>query len=343
LKGTKYDPEWAKVENAETSMIRLTSLKYPSHHLYFTNKSFTSDEKYIVFVSERGDGFNLYRMNRETFSITKLTENRNLDYFPFISWQKDKVFFGEKSELWYIDLQSLEETKLLSANELVGKPVRKISGTFQSYDGRKLIAFYEADNDYGLILLDLASQEARIIVRGQQPVRHCQFCPLDSNLILYAHEGEWATIKTRMWLVRADGSDNHPVRKQASEEEVGHEFWANTRKRIYFTVYRGKKSEIRWFDIESQEEKTLLAIDNCHAAINAKDTLLVTDNNRGAANELFLIDLHTKQPRILCHSKMLWKNGRFHPHPTFSPSSKEVIFTSVREGTPAVYLAKLAK
>jgi len=359
MKADTFTFQFQEMENKGSAkrVTRVTDLAAPSNHLYFTQRSFTPDGKKIIFLSERDGGFNLFSLDIETGSVLQITEGRNLGYFPFISWDGGRIIFGEGPNLWMVDLQSLEETKLLDVGEMIGRTVTKVAGTYQSHDGSRVVCFYESPgaaapgggpsgavgqkSSYGLVVYEMDNGESRVIVEGEQPVRHCQMCPLDSGLVLYAHEGNWETIQTRMWLVRTDGSDNHPVRKQVAGERVGHEFWANTSKTVYFTIYRGEDSEIRTIDLETQKEELVIAIDNCHAAIDPADRFLIADNNRGSADELFLIDLATKQTQVLCYPRMSWKTGRFHPHPTFSPKSDRVIFTSDFEGTAAVYVAEL--
>jgi oligogalacturonide lyase len=349
MKGDTFAIQFQEIEDKGTAkkVTRITDLAAPSNHLYFTQRSFTPDGKTVVFLSEREGGFNLYGLDMASGKAVQITEGRNLGYFPFVGWGGNQVFFGDGSNLWLVDLKTLDEKKLLDVGEMIGRKVTRVGGTYQSYDGSRVVCFYEspgadgARSSYGLVIHELDNGESRVIVEGEQPVRHCQFCPQDSRQVLYAHEGKWETIQTRMWLVRTDGSDNHPVRKQVEGEQVGHEFWANKSKIIYFTIYRGETSEIRKMDLGTQKEELVLAIDNCHAAIDPSDRYIIADNNRGNANELFLIDLTTRQSRILCYPRMSWKSGRFHPHPTFSPSSDRVIYTSDFEGTPAVYIAEL--
>ncbi len=349
MKGDTFTFQFQEMENKGSArrVTRVTELTAPSNHLYFTQRSFTPDGKKVIFLSERNGGFNLFSLDIETGSALQITERRNLGYFPFIGWDGRRIIFGEGSNLWMTDMQSLEETKLLDVGEMIGRAVTRVGGTYQSYDGSRVVCFYESPgaggqkSSYGLVIYELDNGKSRVVVEGEQPVRHCQFCPLDSSLVLYAHEGKWETIQTRMWLVRTDGSDNHPVRKQIEGERVGHEFWANTSKTVYFTIYRGEESEIRTINLETQQEELVIAIDNCHVSIDPADRFIVADNNRGNADELFLIDLATKETRLLCYPRMSWKNGRFHPHPTFSPNSDRVIFTSDFEGTPAVYVAEL--
>lgn len=338
-----YKPEVIKDDGISPKVTRITEMKYSSHHLYFPNPSFTRDDSKIVFQANNEGGYDLYCLDLKQNRIRQLTEGRNLDHFPFISWDGKKVYFGDGPSIWVLDLESLEEKQLLHAPDLVGKPVKKASGTFPSYDGKRLVCFYEAEADYGLIMIQLDTGESKIIVRGEQPVRHCQFCPMDNDLLVYAHEGKWHTIQNRMWLVNYDGSNNRPVRKQVEGEQVGHEFWANKSKKVFFTLYREDGNYIKNYDVDKNEEETIIKIDNCHSMIDPNDRFVAADNNHGKADELFLVDIETRKAHVLCYPKMSWAKGtaRFHPHPSFSSKGDKVIYTSDAGGSAAVYVAEI--
>jgi len=322
-------------------VVRVTDLRWPAHHVYFTQRSFTPDDKSLIVLARKGDGFDLHRIDLDNGEMIRLTEGRSLDYFPFPAWDGESVVFGHGSSLWRVGLRDQREQELANVSDLVERAVTKVGGAYQSYDGARIVCFYEAKPEFGLVVYEAATAKARAILKGSQPVRHCQFCPLDPHLLVYAHEGNWETIPDRMWLIRSDGSDNRKVRDTPKGERVGHEFWANKSRTVYFTVYRGEASEIRVKNLDTGVESLVVALDNCHAAIDPTDRYLVADNNRGKADEMFLVELATRKVEILCYPRFSWKESRFHPHPTFSSRGDRVVFTSDVEGNAAVYLARL--
>jgi oligogalacturonide lyase len=60
---------------------------------------------------------------------------------------------------------------------------------------------------------------------------------------------------------------------------------------------------------------------------------------------LYLIDPRAKSEEILCrHGSSFKPYGNAqdcHPHPSFTPDSKAVVFCSDREGRPAVYIVEI--
>jgi Tol biopolymer transport system component len=322
-------------------VVRVTDLRWPTHHVYFTQRSFTPDDKSLIVLCKKGEGFDLHRIDLESQEMVRLTEGRSFDYFPFPSWDGKSVIFGNGPSLWRVGLADQDEEELVNVSRLTGQTVTKVGGAYQSYDGARVVCFYEAKPDFGLVVYEMATRTARVIIHGGQPLRHCQFCPLDPHLLVYAHEGSWDTICDRMWLIKADGSENRKVRETPAGERVGHEFWANGSRTVYFTVYRGEASEIRVKNLDTGVESLVVALDNCHAAIHPRDKYLVADNNRGKADDMFLIDVATKKIEVLCYPRFSWKESRFHPHPTFSTKGDRVVFTSDVEGAAAVYVASL--
>lgn len=332
-------------DNGESPHIsRITDSDFVCNHLYFTNRSFSSDDQKIFFESEKDGGNNLFCLDLAKGEVKQLTEGKNLDYFPYPSVDDKVVFFGDGPFIRSVNIETAEEKMLLDACELTGRIVTKCSGTFPSRDGKKLVCFYESASEYGLIVINLQTGQAKVILRGEQPVRHCQFCPMDSDLILYAHEGDWSKIRARMWLINADGSNNRRVRSHddGEAEQAGHEFWGNTSRMLYFTIRRAGKVYFSTSNVDTGEETTLFTLDNEHGAISLDDRYIVADNRYGDG-QMHIIMLETNQIKTLCYPKMSWlKNmSRFHPHPTFSSKGDKVIYTTDGYGKPGVFVADM--
>ena len=325
-------------------LVRITDPAYACNHLYFHNRSFTPDDKKIIFESTRDGGNNLFELDLSDNSVRQLTEGYQLDYFGYPSRDGKKVFFGADGCIKTVDLETLEEEIIVRAQDLVGPKVTKCSGAFPSWDGKKLVCFYEADPDYGLIVTDLATREAKIIIHGEQPLRHCQFCPNDSNLLVYAHEGTWEKIQARMWLIHADGSGNRRVRDHddGDYEAAGHEFWGNTGKRLYFTVRREGKVFFSYFDVTENKEVTMFELDNEHGTVTQDDRYVICDSKRGNG-EMYIVKIETGEVRVLCYQKMSWLKtmSLYHPHVKVSYHTNKAIFTSDGFGKPGVFVADI--
>lgn len=344
-----YNPVVYEDRGVSPKVTRITDETWIANHLYFTNCSFTPDDKKIIFESEIDGGNNLFCLDLEKNEIKQLTERRILDYFPHPSRDGKKVFFGEGRYVMSVDIETCEEEILLDANELVGHDVYKCSGTNPSWDGTKLINFFEAAPDYGFIVTDLITGQSEIILRGDQPVRHSQFCPTDSNLILYAHEGKsWD--KTRMWLIDADGSNNRRVRIDPDGDAVHcfHESWSHHEKVVYFTmrIRAENKTYFTRRNIETNEETIMFPLDQFHMSISPDDTMIAGDNKEGD-RQIHIINMANAEVKSLCYPNMSFRGGpiasRFHPHPTFNNKGDKVIYSTDGFAYPGVFVAEVPK
>ena len=169
----RYTPQRMQDGGITPNLVRLTDPQDTCNHLYFHNRSFTPDDKTVIFQSTRDGGNNLFAMELASGQVRQLTQGYQLDYFAYPSRDGKKVFFGAEGCIKTVDLETLEEEIIVRAQDLVEEKVTKCSGAFPSWDGKKLVCFYEANPDYGLIVTDLATREARIIIHGEQPLRHC--------------------------------------------------------------------------------------------------------------------------------------------------------------------------
>lgn len=348
MKGQKltFTPQAMESHGVGRNMLRLTDPQYTCNHLYFHNRSFSPDDKLVLFESTLDGGNNLFMMELASGQVTQLTEGYDLDYFAYMDRSGKRVFFGADGCIKAVDIATLEESVIVDAQKLVKEKVTKCSGAFPSWDGKHLVCFYEAKPEYGLIVVNLESGEAKIILKGEQHVRHCQFCPNDHNLILYAHEGNWAGIRARMWLTEIDGSNNRRVRDHddGDFEQAGHEFWGNTGRNVYFTIRREGKVFFARYNVDTDSEETLFELDNEHGTITMDDRHIITDSKLGEG-EMYIVDLQSKEVQVLCYHKMSWipEMSRFHPHVTVSYKSNQAIFTTDGYGKPGVFLVDLPK
>jgi oligogalacturonide lyase len=342
-------PKKVQDNGISPNVIRLTDERWTCNHMYFHNRSFTPDDKYIIFESLRDGTNNLYKFEVATNTVTELTGGYDLDYFGYPSRDGKKVFFGVAGCIRSVRLDNLEEEVIVRAQDLVKENVTKCSGAFPSWDGKKLACFYEASPDFGLIVVDLETGDKKVIIHGDQPLRHCQFCPHDSNLIMYAHEGSRAVVKARMWLINADGSNNRRVRERNDGENeagghAGHEFWANTGgRRIFFTVRHSGKVFFSVIDLDKHTEEVLFELDNEHATVTQDDKYIITDSSRGNG-EMYIVSLATKEIKVLCYHNFSWSGSemsRLHPHPTVSYTTRKCIYTTDGFGKPGVFIADI--
>ncbi len=114
---------------------------------------YTPDGEGIVFMSNRGGDWELYRANRDGTAVVRLTNHEGWDGYADISLDGTKIVFdrsGEEGEGPFLMNIDGSEARPL------GQYRHKISGTRFSPDGRRIVAFEEVNERRDLWLLHAA-------------------------------------------------------------------------------------------------------------------------------------------------------------------------------------------
>lgn len=312
---------------------------------------------------------NVYSMNTDDFSVTQLTEGRHVMSLGTkaccIGADGREVFFAESAEIRKVDIETLEEQRVCSNSDtrrIIGKEVNWLAYCHASSDGKKIIATYNAalHKEWGLIVVSTDGDGGEAILRSKDAIGHCQFCPTDSNILEYCSYGTFGNpdqVGNRMWLINTDGTGNRALGSLQPRDWVRHEYWSTSGKEIYFSwkalfgkAYndpkekrfrppRGHTVEIRKIGRDGKNEETVTTLNHCHSMVSKDGKLIVADNDLGEADDLKLVNVASGKLTVLCYPKATWRSGPFHPHPSFSPDGKNVIYTSDATGHCEIYLA----
>jgi len=180
--------------------------------------------------------------------------------------------------------------------------------------------------------------------------------------VAFCHEGPHDLVDARMWFVDEDGKNVRKVKEHEEGESCTHEFFVPDGSKMLYVSYK-KGSTERWIcaaDPITLKNEAILTMPACsHLYSNYDGSLAVGDgcdtppdvaDTAAHAHEndpfLYLFDLKNKQTKKICEHRTSWKVYRedrqvTHPHPSFTPDDKRVLFTSDFEGEPALYLADL--
>jgi hypothetical protein len=110
-----------------------------------------------------------------------------------------------------------------------------------------------------LVVISTRDGKTNRLCDGNTPRTHAQYCPADSNLILYCYGGPWWYVQ-RLWLIHADGAGNRPIFLQTHFEGAGHEFWSENGKTIYVFCNGGRQPQGLWaVDADGGNERCVLA------------------------------------------------------------------------------------
>jgi oligogalacturonide lyase len=317
----------------------------------------------LIFVSHRTRTPQIFAEDRASGAIIQLTDRPDLcEWSIYPSHDGRFVYFTTSSCGWRVDCDSLEETIVTdfagraSAMRERGMVGAAMGTTPLRRHDRWWAVAYKVGKESELAILDTRSFERTVILR-RDSIGHMQFCPDDPDLLFYA-----GPLTDRVWLVNRDGSDNRRLyaRDVHRNEWVTHETWIPGRREVAFVDW---PHGIRAISVDTGHVRRVCSFNAWHAVSNSSGSLMVADTNH------FDVGIQVFDPReeaaatshrTVCFPGATnvgehWK-GPFpyakgpvevhapqhtHPHPSFSPDSRFVVFTSDRTGHAQVYEAEL--
>jgi oligogalacturonide lyase len=365
-------------------------------HLYFTENSFVANKTEIIFLSDRATGedkapherphYNLFRMDLDCGEITQIT---------------DEPQESEGGETHAGPVQSVTKTPdgeiiVYKTGEKIRKLVPCTGENITLYEGkgfnlgapsiahnRRYVAFcrnedvhvldgpnYTGFKDRFYLVKDGRITLAYLdgsgwfdVFKDTHQVGHFQFCPNDSTLGSYCHEGPWNLVTQRMWLLDFAVREARPCFRQTELDSVGHEFW--TRDGHIFFDNRGPGHDgtitsdrtqavatdvavkqqnefIPFVGLTDKKGEMVKRIDMpfyCnHYHANPDHTTLVGDD----VDDLVLIDIAGEKPtlKVLCNHKTSWHTQSAHCHPTWSWDGRQILFASDEGGKVQIYLVE---
>ncbi len=234
---------------------------------------------------------------------------------------------------------------------------------FPLTDWKKFDAMFHTQPRCRLFSVDLATGARTVILEQKGWLGHPQYRPYDDHTVAYCHEGPHDLIDARMWFINEDGSNRRCGKEHHNGESCTHEFWVpDGSAMIYVSYLKGSPERwIRTLDPVTLQDQPLTRMPPCsHLMSNQDGTLIVGDGcgeaasaDSGSANAmlkgdpfLHLFDLKAGTTRRIAHHDSSWgvyKGNRqvTHPHPSFTPDEKAVLFSADGVGEPGLYLAEL--
>lgn len=364
-----------------TRVTRLTPADVTCHRNYFYQKCFTNDGAHLLFGAEFGPGsaWNYHLLDLKTQQAVQLTDQPGENTFGgFLSPDDQHLFFVRaERRLIRLALDTLTEEVVYvvpddwvgygtwvansACTKMVGIEIRR-SDWFPLSDWQKFREMFFAKPRCRMIRIDLRTGAREVIHEIDGWLGHPQYRPFDDNTVAFCHEGPHDLIDARMWFCDEDGSNVRCGKEHAEGESCTHEFWVpDGSAMIYVSYLKGHKERyICSLDPVSLQTRQLTAMPPCsHLMSNHDGSLIVGDGCETPADVddaggyqvkndpyLHLFDLKAGTERSIARHDSSWrvyKGNRqvTHPHPSFTPDQKQVLYTSDHEGEPALYLASL--
>lgn len=361
-------------------VTRLTPPDVVCPRNYFYQKAFTRDGSQLIFGGEFDGVFNVWMLDLASRRARQLTEGKGDNYHGAYLSPDDRYLFYTKAgrEHRRVDLATLEEEVIYTVPEgwrgagtwVANSACTHIAGmemlqTDQVTGGTGWERFqrqFERQPLERLISIDIARREARVVYEQKRYMGHPMYRPFDDRTMGFCHEGPHDLVDARMWLIDADGTRLRKVKEHAPGEACMHEFWVpDGSKLVYVSYVKGEQERFIWAaDPVTLENECLMAMPPCaHLMSNFDGSLIVGDgagqlgdvaDKDGHAFEadpwIHLFDTRARKHRKICRHDSSWQEYKGntqvnHPHPSFTPDEKRVLFSSDREGCCALYLADL--
>lgn len=368
-KGRETSSELRRHRDPATGVevLQLTAGDAISHPTYFLQSSFTPDGRTLLFVSNRTGNWQLFAITPfPDGPVRQLTAAAAIHPFsPAIHPDGRRVFFVRGASVWFIDLQSSNEFRVVDFGDgSMGEPSLDPSGDW-------LVAAIRKDGQSGLAVGRTVGRDWRIIP-FPRTVIHPQFHPLEPEWLEFA--GDPAP---RMHRIRRDGSGLECLYENGNDEFVVHETFLGRTGNLVYTVW---PHALRTLDWKTGLHRTICEFNAWHITPNRDGTRILCDTNHPDTG-IFLIDVATGERKQVCLSQASgagsqWRTSRYalpedfaaargdaaaattlswmeagidtvygpqwtHPHPSFSPDERRVVFASDRTGTTQVYVAAI--
>lgn len=368
MKGHRFPSELARETCRATGalLLRLTSHPSINHATYFLQSSLTPDGSTLLFNSYRSGAPQLYSV--EDFpggEIRQWTDAASIHPFsPAIHPEGTSVFFVRSGSIWEIDRASLRERLVVDFGDA------QLGEVSLAENGSWITAAIRKAGQPGLVA-GRADGASWTFIPFPRTVIHPQFHPLEPEWIEFA--GDPAP---RMHRVRRDGTGLECLYQHSNDEFVVHETFLGSTGDLVYTVWPFALWRMNWY---SRQRTRICDFNAWHITPNRAGDAVLCDTNHPDRG-IFLIDAAAGAPRLVCLSDASnqgsqWKTSRYatpedfaaarslvapgavswmetatdtvygpqwtHPHPSFSPDQRRVIFTSDRSGHPHVYAADL--
>ena len=285
---------------------------------------------------------------------------------PAIGNHGQEVFYFEGNDLFAVEVDSLRGRQLLSlpADRRPSMLQANASGEilifatwdealFMERSQRAYAGEHFPDERFfqettsTLLRVEAESGRAEEVLRKEKFwINHVHVNPHNRDLILFCHE--YSELPDRMWLLDLMTQQCDPLPGQGAHEWYQHEFWSADGRRICFhggVSGDGIVGFCGWCSANGTDYYKAYHSTSgrayAHYNLHPDGQIMVTDGEArpGCISKVHLRD-GCQEFEILCRhdSYTFGDDQRCHPHPSFTPDGRHVIFTSNRTGTSNIYL-----
>lgn len=361
MRGQVFEPEGRSWNDVRTgvNIRQVTSHSSIHHHPFFYIPAYDDIMSHLCFVSHRSGGPQIIVEERDSGRLVQLTDLDGIaEWSVHPSRDGVYVYFTAGVQACRVEVESLkvEELANFGSAEMreAGMVAAAMGTTTLSADGRWWGIPVKSEGVSRFVVIDTHSGQSSVVLE-RDTIGHPEFHPDDSTILRYA-----GPYHSRIWVVNRDGSGNRLAyeRDSARKEWVVHESWIPGTREIAFVDW---PHGMRAVDIDTGALREITSVNAWHAVSDRSGSLVVSDTTYPDIGlQVFSVDGRLA-PRTICYPEA-WNLGAHwhtdhcpyddgvtdvyapqhtHPHPSFSPDGRFVVFTSDRTGHSQVYEAEL--
>lgn len=354
-KGSVYPPEGKTYRDRRSGALIRQVTSHPSihHHPFFFVPAWDGAMSRLYFVSHRTGRPEIYAELRASGEIVQLTERAGLaEWSVYPSHDGRYVYFTAGTGVWRLHVESGAEEQLAEFGDVEmrekGMVGAAMGTTALSWCDRWWAVPFKAGQVFRLMMIDTVTGRGEVVLE-RETIGHPQFCPDDSDLLFCA-----GPLTDRIWVVRRDGSGHRRLYLRQGDEWITHESWIPGRRELAFIDW---PNGIRCVHVDTGRERRVTSFNAWHAVCNRQGTLMVADTNFPDIGLQLFDPLDGEgRPRTLCYPeassigehwdgpfpygkgpRQVYAPQHTHPHPSFSPDGRRVVYTSDRSGFAQVY------
>jgi Tol biopolymer transport system component len=352
--------EWIKAPDSKTGneVWQITNHDSLSVAVYFEQQAFTSDDRYVVFASNRTDEWYIYRADLTTGEIVQVTKNKSISPSTFtIHPDGEHVWYMNNKILYKTNVASLKEDVVIDFSKTFSQRVN-FSSSFTS-DGKYTLITASSDSGKSIYRIDLETGKIeRALLWTEGSFSHPLICPTNPDFITFVPGPDTQNDmslpmekRARTWTVNMKNGEVKQFLTMPYGFRATHETFSADGKRFFFFKKERPKSfpiTICSVDLQGnnwQEHYTHEKIALAHGVSSADGKWFLTDGDDPNYNPLILFNLKTGEDIFLCWpNSSIKRYGQFsHVHPSLSKSGRFACYTSDVSGKPQVYVVPIPK
>lgn len=220
--------------------------------------------------------------------------------------------------------------------------------TALSHDDQYWAVKFNVGKEANLAVVDTTTGKSKVILR-RDTIAHLQFNPDDNNLIFYA-----GPLTDRVWVVQRDGRGNRRLYQRTPGQWITHETWIPGTRELAITDW---PNGVRAIHVDTGAQRQVCTFNAWHPVSNRLGTRMVADTNfPDIGLQLFDARDGIGMPIPIAYPEASsmgahwagpfpYEDGPIevkapqhtHPHPSFSPDGRYVLYTSDRTGHAQLY------